>query len=74
MLTVKGYFSPENFGIMNLALGLGERDYGVTILTGKRNYPAGQLFAEQELLARSRENYSGNKVARVFLLPGGGSV
>ncbi len=43
---------------MNLALDLGERDYGVTILTGKRNYPAGQLFAEQELLARSDENYS----------------
>lgn len=71
ILVVTQYFWPESFRINDLVLGLIERGYAVTVLTGKPNYPSGKFFAGYGLVGRSAENYHGADVRRVPLVPRG---
>ena len=75
VLIVSQYFWPENFRINDVAIGLKEKGYEVTVLTGQPNYPTGSFFSGYGFFKRSRENYCGVEVIRVPLLPrGNGSV
>ena len=69
ILIVSQYFWPESFRINDLATGLMERGYEVTVLTGKPNYPSGSFFPGYSFLRPARENYGDVKVLRVPVIP-----
>lgn len=71
VLIVTQYFWPENFRINDLALGLREKGYEITVLTGKPNYPWGRFFPGYGFFTRRQENYHGVTVVRVPLFPRG---
>lgn len=71
VLIVTQYFWPEDFRINDLALGLKQRGWEVTVLTGKPNYPRGRFFEGYGFLKRSRDSYEGIPVIRIPLLPRG---
>ncbi|KAF0188944.1 MAG: group [Desulfobulbaceae bacterium] len=70
VLIVSQYFWPENFRINDLATGLIERGYKVTVLTGMPNYPEGKLFPGYGFFIR-REEYKGVEIIRVPLVSRG---
>ncbi len=71
ILILSQYFWPENFRINDLALGLQELGYKVTVLTGKPNYPGGSFYPGYGFLRKSREDFHGMDLIRVPLLPRG---
>ncbi|MEW5744478.1 MAG: glycosyltransferase family 4 protein [Nitrospirota bacterium] len=71
ILIVTQYFWPESFRINDLALGLEERGYKVTVLTGKPNYPSGSFFPGYSFFKRNKEEYEGIKILRVPLVSRG---
>ncbi|QKI89767.1 glycosyltransferase family 4 protein [Thiomicrorhabdus xiamenensis] len=74
VLIVSQYFWPENFRINDLAEELVKRGHEVTILTGKPNYPSGELFPEFEAKPDEFSEYRGCRVVRVpIVMRGQGS-
>jgi glycosyltransferase involved in cell wall biosynthesis len=71
VLLVSQYFWPENFGINALALALRARGVTLTVLTGKPNYPDGEIFAGHSAWGCRREDWCGVEVVRVPLVPRG---
>ncbi len=71
VLIVTQYFWPEDFRINDLALGLKQRGWEVTVLTGKPNYPRGIFFEGYGFLKKSRDSYEGIPVIRIPLIPRG---
>lgn len=65
------YFWPENFRINELAVALSQRGLKVTVLTGKPNYPDGDIFGGYQVAGIHRETHAGVEVIRVPLLPRG---
>jgi glycosyltransferase involved in cell wall biosynthesis len=65
ILIVTQYFWPENFRINDLAEELVNRGHRITILTGKPNYPAGELFPEFKASPQNFNEYKGCKIVRV---------
>lgn len=65
------YFWPENFRINELAASLQQDGVQVTVLTGKPNYPEGQVFPGYWAQGIQREWYAGAEVIRVPLAPRG---
>jgi glycosyltransferase involved in cell wall biosynthesis len=65
ILIVSQYFWPENFRINDLVDELVNRGHDVTILTGKPNYPSGELFAEFQESPEKFSEYRGCRVVRV---------
>ncbi len=76
VLIVTQYFWPEDFRINDLAIGLKQRGWEVSVLTGKPNYPRGRFFDGYGFLKKKRDSYNGIPVIRVPLIPrgGGGAV
>jgi len=66
ILVVSQYFWPENFRINDLVKEWVARGHYVTVLTGKPNYPDGQVFQE---FAREPERFSRYEGARVHRVP-----
>lgn len=66
ILVVSQYFWPENFRINDLVKEWVTRGHEVTVLTGKPNYPDGQVFPE---FARAPERFSDYEGARVHRVP-----
>ncbi len=71
ILIVSQYFWPENFRINDLVVGLIEKGYQVTVLTGKPNYPAGKFFLGYGFFHGNRDSYHGAEVLRVPIVPRG---
>jgi colanic acid biosynthesis glycosyl transferase WcaI len=71
VLIVSQYFWPESFRINDLATGLVERGYGVTVLTGLPNYPGGRFFEGYGTLGPRRERFGEVEVVRVPLVARG---
>ncbi len=65
ILIVTQYFWPENFRINDLAEELVNRGHQITILTGKPNYPAGELFPDFKASPQNFKEYKGCKIVRV---------
>lgn len=76
ILIVSQYFWPESFGINDLSLGLQERGYTLTILTGKPNYPKGKYYTGYSFFAKKVEYWNGIRVLRspMFTRGKGGGV
>jgi glycosyltransferase involved in cell wall biosynthesis len=71
LLVVTQYFWPENFRINDLVAELVRRGHEVTVLTGRPNYPDGNIFSEFLKNPSSFDLYEGARVVRVPLLPRG---
>jgi colanic acid biosynthesis glycosyl transferase WcaI len=71
LLVVSQYFWPENFRINELVADLVGRGHEVTVLTGRPNYPEGQVFDEFGKDPDSFDRYEGATVLRVPLRPRG---
>ncbi len=69
VLVVTQYFYPENFRINDLIKGLCEEGHEVTVLTGKPNYPKGELYQNYKLLGKVKEIYYGATVIRTPIIP-----
>lgn len=65
------YFWPENFRINELAAALQASGVQVTVLTGKPNYPQGDIFPGYSSIGIRHERYAGAQVVRVPLVPRG---
>lgn len=68
ILVVSQYFWPENFRINDLVKEWVTRGHEVTVLTGKPNYPDGQVFPEFASAPERFSDYEGARVHRVPML------
>jgi colanic acid biosynthesis glycosyl transferase WcaI len=71
ILIISQYFWPENFRINDIAHGLLEKGYKVTVLTGMPNYPSGKIFDGYKLFAPKFEKYGSIDIFRVPIVPRG---
>lgn len=71
LLVVSQYFWPENFRVNELVADLVMRGHSVTVLTGRPNYPQGEVFAEYLQNPGAFTQYQGAEVLRVPLRPRG---
>lgn len=71
VLLVTQYFWPENFPINDLVLQLNQQGVTVTVLTGKPNYPSGQVFPGYRAIGCTRERFENISISRVPIVPRG---
>lgn len=71
LLIVSQYFWPETFIINDLARLLHARGIEVTVLTGKPNYPGGDVHEGYRAGGVQRECYEGIEIIRMPLVPRG---
>ncbi len=71
ILIVTQYFWPENFRINDLCSELSKRGHEVTVLTGKPNYPEGDVFKDYIDNAEKLDHYEGCNVIRVPMIARG---
>ncbi len=68
VLIVSQYFWPECFRINDVAKTLSDKGIEVEVLTGKPNYPGGNIFSGYRAWGCQRENHQGIKINRIPLL------
>ena len=71
ILVVTQYFWPENFRINDLCAELVGREHEVTVLTGKPNYPDGEVFPNFRNDPDDFNEYTGCQVVRVPMVSRG---
>jgi len=71
ILVVSQYFWPENFRINDLCAELVARGHKVTVLTGKPNYPDGEVFERYLSHPNEFDFYCGCDVVRVPMVARG---
>lgn len=71
VLVVSQYFWPEVFRVNEIVSELRARGHEVTVLTGRPNYPGGQVFDEYAANPQAFAEYHGAEVIRVPLRPRG---
>ena len=71
ILIVSQHFWPEEFRVNDLAAGLVERGHNVTVLTGKPNYPGGDIFEAYRQDPSAFSEYAGARIVRAPLIARG---
>ena len=71
ILIVSQFFWPENFRINDLAVGLIDKGYDVSVLTGLPNYPEGKFYNTYNVFGPKYEIYKKIKIYRSFIIPRG---
>lgn len=71
VLVVSQYFWPEVFRVNEVVSELTARGHEVTVLTGRPNYPDGEVFADFRARPADFSRYAGAQVLRVPLRPRG---
>jgi colanic acid biosynthesis glycosyl transferase WcaI len=71
LLVVSQYFWPETFRVNEIVSELCARGHQVTVLTGRPNYPQGEVFPEYLARPEDFNQYAGAEVIRVPLRPRG---
>jgi len=71
ILIVSQYFWPENFKINDVAKGLVDKGYDVSVLTGLPNYPKGKIYNGYSFLKNIKEIHEGITIYRSPLIPRG---
>jgi glycosyltransferase involved in cell wall biosynthesis len=71
VLIVSQYFWPESFRINDVVRTLVEKGAQVDVLTGKPNYPSGNIFAGFRATGCLEEIWAGARIFRVPLFPRG---
>ena len=70
-LVCSQYFWPESFRINDVAKTLLEKGIEVEVLTGKPNYPRGEIYEGYRALGCQRETHDGVEIHRIPLLARG---
>ena len=68
ILLVSQYFWPESFSINDICLELSKK-HSIQVLTGKPNYPGGNIFKGYSKNNTVVQNYGKIKIFRVPLVP-----
>lgn len=71
ILIVSQYFWPESFRINDLVKTLLEKDVEIDVLTGKPNYPEGNIYKGYRALGCQIEEWKGATLYRLPLMPRG---
>jgi glycosyltransferase involved in cell wall biosynthesis len=71
ILIVTQYFWPETFRINEIVTSLVQRGVQIVVLTGKPNYPEGNLFPGYQMLGCQEETFCKARILRLPLLPRG---
>ena len=71
ILIVSPYFWPENFKINDVAKGLVEKGYDVSVLTGLPNYPKGKIYNGYSFYKNKKDNHEGITIYRSLVIPRG---
>lgn len=71
LLIVSQYFWPETFAINGLVDLLAGQGIDVTILTGKPNYPDGEVYSGHRAFGTSCEQYGKSQIVRLPIMPRG---
>ena len=72
LLVIAHNFWPENFPINTFIKSIGFKNYEVSVLTGKPNYPHGKIFKQYKWYSLDREVFSKNvTIYRVPIIPRG---
>jgi len=71
LLVVSQYFWPESFRINDLVAEMVSRGHEVTVLTGKPNYPEGNVFPEFAKATAEFSHFAGADIIRLPMLPRG---
>ncbi|MGZ8916229.1 MAG: glycosyltransferase family 4 protein, partial [Methylobacter sp.] len=71
VLIVSQYFWPESFQINDVAKTLLDKGVEVEVLTGKPNYPRGEIFSGYRAWGLQREAHQGIGINRIPLLARG---
>lgn len=71
ILIVSQYFWPEGFSINSVSKTLVDKGVEVEILTGKPNYPRGEIFSGYRAWGCQKESYQGVRINRIPLLARG---
>ena len=69
ILIVSQYFYPENFKINDITFFLNSKEFDVTVLTSKPNYPEGKFFKGYNFFNKNTEIINGVKIIRVPTIP-----
>ena len=72
ILIVSQYFWPESFRINDVAKSLSDKGIEVEVLTGKPNYPRGEIFPGYRARGCQRETHQSININRIPLLARGG--
>ena len=73
LLVISQYFWPENFRVNDLVAEMVARGHEVTVLTGKPNYPIGQVYPDYRDNPQAFSEYAGAQVVRIPMLSRGSS-
>lgn len=73
VLVYSQYFWPESFRINDVAASLSEKGVQIEVLTGKPNYPRGEIYSGYRAWGIQQEGYRGVTVNRIPLLSRGNS-
>lgn len=71
VLLFSQYFWPESFGITSLVKTLSSRGVATSVLTGKPNYPQGEIFEGYKAWGCQQEVHQGVCINRIPLFPRG---
>jgi glycosyltransferase involved in cell wall biosynthesis len=71
LLILSQYYWPESFRINDVAKTLLEKSIGVEVLTGKPNYPRGEIFSGYKAAGCQQETHQGIKINRIPLVARG---
>tara|TARA_R110000851_G_scaffold166843_2_gene312417 strand:- start:5486 stop:6727 length:1242 start_codon:yes stop_codon:yes gene_type:complete len=71
VLVFSQYYWPESFRINDIAKTLSEKGIEVEVLTGKPNYPRGQIFEGYRAWGGQQETHEGINIHRIPLFPRG---
>ena len=71
ILIVTPYFYPENFKINDLANELIKKGHSLSVLAPIPNYPEGKYYKGFSLFKNRYQNFNGNKILRVPVIPRG---
>ncbi|WP_263143600.1 glycosyltransferase family 4 protein [Pseudomonas sp. RIT-PI-AD] len=69
ILILSQYFWPENFRINELAVELAARGHQICVLTGRPNYPQGEVYADYRHDPAAWDHLGAIEVLRVPMLP-----
>ncbi len=71
ILIVSQYFWPESFRINDVVKTLTEKGHTVDVLTGKPNYPEGEIFSGYSIWGTTKEKWNNSTIYRIPLIPRG---
>jgi glycosyltransferase involved in cell wall biosynthesis len=71
VLVVSQYFWPENFRINEVVRTLSEKGVQLEVLTGKPNYPEGEIYSGYSAWGCQREQFGTAQLHRIPLIPRG---